>query len=322
MSQTILEPAEKPNLQVLSEWNKTDERGTMDASFQKESIKVPYYVWLAEKVRYIHYGWSLSDYMRYAAIGSDSDKVKRAGFNNICLWGDMGSGKSNLAMQLLNSVYQNMAIAEKHMLLNVNDVLRLYDEIKGGGRCPALCFDDTNTIFSKELWFEDRQLYIKLRKIVNLIRPKISNFICTVPTLEDLVSIFSEKLTFEVLVFPNQTYQVERYCRFVDQYSARSGYFKKILTEYSGFNMKSVTNSDFTKYEDRRYNQIDLEFKDFQDYLNERENPTEDSEKPSKSFKSSPKPKFDQTCPHCNYMWTSAIEHPKYCPKCSARNNL
>ena len=276
---TILEPKQTPTYKNVLEWNPPDPN---EQVVTIEQEKVPYFIWFAEQQGYIRKGWNLQQYMMAAIKGDPNDKTKRAGFNNIHIWGDMGSGKSNLELQYGKLIFGSWEGALSHFILNLTDIVTIYDELKAleakqrekdpgfMAKIPLVIADDLNTIFSKELWFEDRELYIQTRKVFNLIRPKCSNWMSSTPTMEDLSSIFSEKLNFEVLVFPNQTYMAERYCRFVDKFSPTSSYFKKVMIEFSKYELADVPSWVYEEYGKRRHAQIDIEFDKFRDIVQKR----------------------------------------------------
>src|SRR3990167_771317 len=97
-----LEPNQKPTYDNLLKWNPPD---LNERVLTVEQEKVPYFIWFSEQQGYIRRGWNLQQYMMAAIKGDPNDKTKRAGFNNILLWGDMGSGKSNLELQYGKLVY-------------------------------------------------------------------------------------------------------------------------------------------------------------------------------------------------------------------------
>jgi predicted Zn-ribbon and HTH transcriptional regulator len=223
---------------------------------------------------------------------------------------------SNLCMQLGGQVYGEEKAGEwypdwdlvlKYKILRRDQIIPLWKQAREQGRIKFLLLDDLDSIFSKELWFEDRPLYIKLRKAVNLIRPRVANFCVSAPSLNDVISILNTKITFEVMPFPNMTYMVERYCRFVDQFSSTSNFFRKIMTEYSKFMLKDVPSEVWKSYD------ADRELKE-EEEMEELEKAMTKTKHRDMTLDESQKKKG--SCPKCGYTWTLRGDMVARCPRC------
>ena len=329
--QVVLKTGEKPTPEGLEEWNKpiggekrVDYIWNDPVSQKQYQVRLPYWVKFAIDVDYVRPGYSLQDYLNGAINGfparkGEEDDIKKAGFNLVAICNEMGVYKSNLCMQLGGQVYGEEHAGEwdpdwdlvlKYKVLQRDAIIPLWKQARDEGRIKYLLLDDLDSIFSKELWFEDRPLYIKLRKAVNLIRPRVANFCVSAPSLNDVISILNTKITFEVMPFPNRTYMVERYCRFVDQFSSTSNFFRKIMTEYSRFKAKDLPASVWKQYDDDRMIKEDEE-------MNELEKAMVKSKHKDMTLDPAQKPKA--VCPKCAYVWRPHGEMVSRCPRCQTR---
>jgi hypothetical protein len=228
----------KPNEEQLIEANRSVE---------------PYVVRLAMDLGYVIKEWGFVDYLRAAIFGNPSDSVKRVGFENVVVWGKQGTGKSNLALQLAYAIYQDWDVALKRLILTPQEVVQLYRETRREGkRIPLVVLDDITTIFPKQLWFVNRELFTLLQQFIATVRERFSVIISTTPLIQNLVSSLADNITFEVAVFPAGSYLVERYAWLPEPEKPISS-LHKIVVEYALFNLGDVPSDVWDEYEERRW---------------------------------------------------------------------
>ena len=221
---------------------------------EREAEMLPRIVELAEQLGYIVPGWSLIDYLIAAVKGYPDDPIKKAGFENVVIWGKQGSYKSNLAMQLSFEIYQDWDWVLRRLLLQPQDAIKIYKETRETGkRIPLIILDDITTIFPKQLWFINKELFTLLQQFIATIRMRFSNIISTTPIIDNIVSALAENITFEALNTPKMVCIVERYMWMLDRYYAAKSRFKKVVVECFKFNPKRVPSDVWKEYEDRRW---------------------------------------------------------------------
>lgn len=121
--------------------------------------------------------------------------------------GQRGAGKSSYALTAMYEFFSasgrapSCSVLLKHVYIEperlINDLTDHYAKIteKCGkslacvekNKIPLVLLDDAGLFFSKYLWHEDRHATIAFHKLLQPIRMVVSNFILTVPTIEDLV---------------------------------------------------------------------------------------------------------------------------------------
>lgn len=183
------------------------------------------------------------------------------------------SGKSNLAIQhgfrLLagepedrdadfdEDKYWNYVIMEQ-TVMDETGLQRIYKEITQRGPTdpiPWVNVDDVTTSIPKHLWFQKGGInkFSKLHQFIAVIRPYIKVLCFSSPFPENLISVLSENLKMEIIVYPNSTYMVERYVRDVDPRNASASILRKIVIEYSAYNLDAIPKDWWDKYEARRF---------------------------------------------------------------------
>ena len=205
---------------------------------------------------YIIPSWNLTDYIRQGITGQGD--IKKLGFNGVAMWGELGSGKSNLCLQLAYVIYRDWDIVLSRVCVNRADLLNLYRTVREKfERIPLVILDDVTTMLPRSLWQEDRELYTLFQKFLGVVRPKISGLIVNLPDLSWLHESLFEVMNFEVNVTPNQKYQVQRFYREVDPFHNQKVKFMKILVEYSDFKLEDVPKDVYKEYFEKRVTMID-----------------------------------------------------------------
>ena len=224
-----------------------------DKEAKREVERWPYAINLAMELGYISSGWGFVDYLRAAIFGDPSDAVKKTGFENVVVWGKQGTGKSNLALQFSYAVYGDWDVALKRLILTPKEMVDLYRETRSKGkRIPLVILDDITTIFPKQLWFINRELYTLLQQFVATVRERFSVIVTTTPLVQNLISSLADNITFEVAVFPSSQYLVERYAWLPDPDKPFS-VLRKIVVERAPFQLHDVPSDVWDEYEERRW---------------------------------------------------------------------
>ncbi|MEN3051962.1 MAG: hypothetical protein ABC596_09160 [Candidatus Methanosuratincola petrocarbonis] len=242
----------------------------------------------AHQFGYIKLGWNLYDYLIAAVRGIEGDPMPKAGFEDVIIWGKQGTGKSNLAMQLMFILYQDWDWVLKRVILTPQEVLSLYKETKAmTGRIPIVELDDITTIFPKQLWFMSKDMYIALQQFIATVRMRFCNILVSTPLPQNVVSSLKENASFEVVVYPATSYMVERYAWLTDLKRPCVATLKKIYTEYSTFDIFNVPGDVWKEYEDKRWEvtegivrKMEENLKKMEEDMQARENEDEADEPP------------------------------------------
>mgnify|MGYP001626388600 CR=1 FL=1 len=159
----------------------------------EEQRPAPLRIRVAVKQREIHYGWELMDYIRSA--------VQSRGWENIGIWGKKGSGKSNLALQILYDAYQNWDEVFKHLIFTHEDFISWLEVMRSGNRIPLLVWDDINAYLPRTLYYSNRGVYEVISRSWEVIREGLSVFIWTAPRKENVSQIILRDMTMDVQAF-------------------------------------------------------------------------------------------------------------------------
>jgi hypothetical protein len=235
---------------------------------------------------YILPGYNLIDYIRSTWAGLPTDPVNpidatkpRLRFHAVNIWGEAGASKTNLAVQLMGLVYGaydpnperakvGWEYVQRMCIVNTQDLIDAYSMIqKANERLRLILIDDVNTIIPRQLWFEDKQLYMKLYKMLGMIRRKVGTFMTTEPNIEFLQDALGGICTFEVIVYPNSTYQVQRYCADIDPWHALKARVVKICVEYSSYSIYDVPPEFWRVYQARTNEEGNKTFMDVVEHL-------------------------------------------------------
>ena len=235
---------------------KPDEDRLLSANRQlfPRDRSVPYLLRQAVDFGYVHLEWEYDDYCRAAVFGEPDASIKGAGWENTVVWGKQGGGKSNLALQFGYEVYQDWDVVLRRLVLQQMDAVSFYKETRAAGRrMPWIGLDDITTIFPKQLWFLSRKKFILLQQFIATVRMRFSNIVSTTPLPQNLISSLAENVTFEIVVFPSHSYMVERYAWLPSAEKAVVSNLRKILVEYTSFDLAEVPTDVWNQYEEKRW---------------------------------------------------------------------
>ncbi|MEM1753712.1 MAG: hypothetical protein QXW21_05495 [Candidatus Methanomethylicaceae archaeon] len=198
-----------------------------------------------EHLGYIIEGWHIEDYIDYA--------IGNMGFESIVIWGPMGTLKSNFAMQLAYHVYNDWDLVLERIILTPEELIKLYSEVaeQKNKRIPLIILDDITTIFPKQLWFINKQLFSKLQQLTSVVRTQISCIIVTTPLPERVISPLAEIMKNEITTYPNKSLIINRYMWLPSKQPMKSR-FKKVAIEERRINMYDVPTEVFMKYDEKR----------------------------------------------------------------------
>jgi hypothetical protein len=144
-------------------------------------------------------GWELEDYIINAPI-----KYRWECFP---IWGIKGSYKSNRLMWLLYIMYGNWDLVHKYMVMQP---LGFTELLKEKGRIPMIGWDDLGGWFYSHLYFENRQLYTKIKRKWTLMRTKLNVFTATIPRKDEMPGFILRDINAEVFCSPAMTYDYDR----------------------------------------------------------------------------------------------------------------
>lgn len=214
---------------------------------ESERERAPFIVEFGKEKGYIIEGWHIEDYIDYAVR-------QEKGFESIVIWGPMGTLKSNFAMQLAYHVYNDWDLVLNSVLLSTEDAYSFFKEIiEKGTRHPLVILDDITSIFPKQLWFINKQLFIRLQQLTSVIRFQFGCIIVTTPIPERVIAPLSEVIKNEITTYPNSSLKIDRYMWLPSKHPLKSN-FKKIAIETRKIDMYDVPTSVFMKYNERRRN--------------------------------------------------------------------
>ena len=113
------------------------------------------------------------------------DSIYNNKHNVICVWGELGKGKTTLALQLLYSIYKDWDVVLKHCLFTfweIKDALKKL--VIERERSPMLVWDDLAVYFHRSLIQymhpDVRDFFSKY----NFIRTYLANMILTTPSID------------------------------------------------------------------------------------------------------------------------------------------
>lgn len=158
--------------------------------FMKESQKRGFY----------EPGWGLEDYL------VNAPHLFR--WECFPIWGIKGSYKSNRLMYWLKQVYGTWPLVHKYMIMQPLEFTEL---LKEPGRIPMLGWDDMAAWFDSQLYFENRNLYTKIKRSWTLMRTKLNIFSWTIPRKDESPKFILRDINAEVFCSPAMTYDYDRW---------------------------------------------------------------------------------------------------------------
>lgn len=146
-------------------------------------------------------GWDLPHYILHEPIVN--------GWDCIIIWGIKGSKKSNREhwMQWLAYNGDWRQVWANHVM-HPEQFIEL---IRQPGRIPVLVWDDIASWLDSGLYFDNRDLYIKIKRYWHLLRTKISVFICSAPNKAAIAGFILDDITSEMFCSPRLTYNYDRW---------------------------------------------------------------------------------------------------------------
>lgn len=189
-------------------------------------------------------GWDLEEYIQAA--------VDKMGWECIPIWGIKGSKKSNRLMSILYKVYGDWEEVHRHIVITPMDFLNLIND-ESADRIPAIGWDDITAYLDAQLYFEDRDLYIQIKRSWALTRTKMSVFLYTLPVKTDVCGFIQRDITSEIFCSPRQTINYDRWAWKMDP-SDPLKVTKRAINVHNkrGFDMYEVPTEEFQRYWKRR----------------------------------------------------------------------
>ena len=184
----------------------------------------------AIELGYIIPGYRIEDYVYKA--------VEEYGFLSIMIIGPVGSGKSNLALQLAYYAYRDWNVALSRLVMSRREFLELLNK---GKRIPLIIGDDIGAWLPRTLYFTDRKAWEYMRKIWEMVRTNVNVFIATAPTREDVVSFIADKSDMLIIMHKRLGYvgrcEVQRRV-FLQDYERDKEFRRLVLIEELEFPLK------------------------------------------------------------------------------------
>jgi len=187
-------------------------------------------------------GWKLEDYIRYA--------VKKYKWECIPIWGIKGSYKSNRGLYYLYTAYQDWDTVLEYTIMTPEEFVKV---LNMPGRIPACFWDDIGAWFDSLLYFENRGLYMQIRRNWKLMRTKLNVFLCSIPRKDELPPFILDDMTSEVFCSPRMRLCYDRWA-WEKNPKKPTKIQKRALSIHSWrpFDITEVPEEVFRKYFKRR----------------------------------------------------------------------
>jgi len=145
-------------------------------------------------------GWEICHYFQHAP--------RINGFESCIVWGPKGSYKSNREAWLAWVVYEDFDLVWKNYVMHPETFIEL---IRTPGRIPHMTWDDCASYLDSTLYFDNRDLYIKIKRYWWLLRTKISNFVCSTPNKGKIAGFILDDMTSEMKCSPRANFNYDRW---------------------------------------------------------------------------------------------------------------
>ncbi|MEN3026045.1 MAG: hypothetical protein ABC585_05750 [Candidatus Methanosuratincola petrocarbonis] len=218
----------------------------------KAMVKSKY---LALAVRYglVVLGWTVRDYMLNA--------VKKGRYCTVHVWGEQGSMKSNLTLQMGSWVYGEWAGGEwypdwdavlRHLVFRPGreerGLIALVNSIPYGEREAWVGWDDLGVHYPSTIYKTDLEKYQAIDSAFAAIRTKISTFTTNNPLIDRVAKNIKDNISIEVFIGPNQTMMAERLCRIPSFDKIDSHFFKVPIEGPRTFDYTKVPGDVWKEY--------------------------------------------------------------------------
>ncbi len=246
-----------------------------------------------DKEAWIAHGWREGE-PEGLGNGTVSHRRKpRKRFQLVNVWGEQGSTKSSFVAQLLGLAHQGYGEGltdeerikawdwcQEITICNRDDLQKAADYLdEPGKRFDVLYLDDVNSTIGKQLAWEDRDLYRLTFNLVGMIRRNVGTLFTSLPNIQMLIGSFVNVETFEVIVYPNSTYKVERMAHDIHPYLFAKDRITKIIVDEGSFNPYDTPMYYWKKYEERTNIQGHGAIRNVIDRIGELEQETADNKK-------------------------------------------
>jgi len=189
----------------------------------------------AIEVGYIVQGWVLEDYIR--------DAINNKGWESLVFWAPKGSLKSNLEMQLLYMTYGKWELVHKYMIMDPLEYVAIMESVKEQERLPLLVWDDITTHLPSSLYFQDRDLYIAIKRYWPVTRSRFNCFLCSAPLKDDILDFMLGDMMGELFFYrrvggaTTGKFDFQRHCWYPDYENPKKAKFEMVRVELSEFPM-------------------------------------------------------------------------------------
>lgn len=146
-------------------------------------------------------GWELPHYILHAPTV--------VGWECVVIWGIKGSKKSNRESWLEWIGYEgNWDLVWEYHVMHPEQFINV---VREPGRIPILVWDDIASWLDSGLYFDNRDLYIKIKRYWHLLRTKISVFICSAPNKGAIAGFILDDMTCEMNLSLRLTFNYDRW---------------------------------------------------------------------------------------------------------------
>lgn len=135
-------------------------------------------------------GWGLMEYIEYA--------VEHSGYELILIWGEQGSGKSNLMLQLGFKVFGCWEKVFEHLIFTPSDLVEKAEKLPESYRYDCLLWDDVGVHFPSTKFKTDPKTYERVAEFMDAHRTIASVIICTAPNFQRYPKVLRDNCTLEI----------------------------------------------------------------------------------------------------------------------------
>ena len=172
--------------------------------------------------------------------------------NVIVIWGELGLGKTTLALQLLEYIYKDWDKVFKHNLFTFHEIKdRIKDAIMRNIRIDAMNWDDLAVYFHRaaiQYMHPDVQDFFSK---YNFIRPYLANLFITVPNIEFIPRPLLDFATADIYVQQRGKADFDR-SKLIRSFKGRRRSWRK---NYDGFAVEwePLPDEIYARYQESRH---------------------------------------------------------------------